>query len=131
MVYYVRDMKKQVTKNTHFLQSLRHALSGVVTTVKEERNMKTHLIMASGVIVLAAVLQCTAWEWLMLLHCIFIVMITEIVNTITENLVDVMSQKHYYNWAKKIKDMAAAAVLLSSIYSVIVASVIFVPKLLS
>lgn len=128
---YVKKMRKQTTKNTNFLQSLRHALSGIVIAVKEERNMRTHLIMAGCVLMMAVLMQCTLWEWVVLLHCIFLVIIVEIVNTIAENVVDVMSQNSYYSWAKKIKDMAAGAVLLASIYSVIVALVIFLPKLLS
>lgn len=124
-------MKKQTTKNTSFLQSLQHALSGVVIAVKEERNMATHLSLAMCVMIFALFMQCSAWEWLLLIQCVFLVIIMEMVNTIVENLVDVISQHNYYSWAKKVKDMAAGAVLLASLYSVIVALVIFVPKLLS
>ena len=52
----------------------------------------------------------------------------EVWNTVVENIVDLVSP-HYHPLAKKVKDMAAAAVLLTSVLSVIIGSIILIPKI--
>ncbi|MBS4749928.1 diacylglycerol kinase family protein [Carnobacteriaceae bacterium zg-ZUI78] len=120
---------KQTTKNKHFLQSLCHALHGVKTAFKEEKNMQKHVITACFVITLGFLLQCNISEWLWLIHCIVLVLILELLNTVAETLVDVLTEGKYYEWAKKVKDVAAGAVLIASVYAAIVGIMIFLPKL--
>lgn len=122
-------MTKQTGKNTHFLQALKYAFEGIKYALATERNMRTHLIVASLVICLGVLCQCSVSEWLWLMHCIVLVLVMEMLNSIVEIVIDVLSCKNYFDWAKRAKDMAAGAVLLCSIYAVIVASFIFMPKL--
>lgn len=120
---------KQVTKNTHFLQSFIHAKNGIMFAVKEERNMRKHLCLGFIICVVAFCFQCTFSEWLWISHAIFMMFLSELINTIVENVVDVMAENRYYEWAKKIKDMAAGVVLLTAAYAIIVALFIFIPKM--
>lgn len=53
----------------------------------------------------------------------------ELINTAIENLTDMVSFKFSYN-AKKIKDVAAAAMLIFSILSIIVSLMILIKALL-
>lgn len=75
------------------------------------------------------VLKCSIFEWLWIILAIVLVIAFEIVNSCIEGLVDYISLKKDPR-AKRIKDMAAAAVFLISIFAFIVALIIFLPKVL-
>ncbi|MCQ3915738.1 MAG: diacylglycerol kinase family protein [Mycoplasmoidaceae bacterium] len=59
----------------------------------------------------------------------FVLMAGELINTAIENLTDMVSFKFSYN-AKKIKDVAAAAMLILSIMSIIVSLMVLIRALL-
>lgn len=113
------------------MQSVSHALSGLHQAFVSERNIRIHFSCGVGVIVAGMLLSVSTIEWLWLLHSIFFVIVLELCNTVVETIVDEMSQGQYFLWAKRAKDIAAGMVLVSAIYAVIVASVIFIPKLWS
>ncbi|MFD2305803.1 diacylglycerol kinase family protein [Enterococcus termitis] len=120
---------KQTGKNKHFIASLEFALQGIRTVFKEERNMRTHVVMGFLAIVLGFVFRLTIAEWLWLLLAIFLVLVVEIINTVFENVVDMFTDFHFHPIGKKIKDMAAGAVLLTSGFAVVVGLLLFVPKI--
>lgn len=119
---------KQTKKNTNFLTSLGHALNGIKTVIQEERNMRAHLCIAGLAILISFFSKLSAIEWCFILLCIFIVFLMEILNTVVENLVDLLVKKEYHIEAKKAKDIAAGGVLLSACFTVIVAIIIILPK---
>lgn len=121
--------KHQTKKNKTFLQSFIHAFTGIKTVMEEERNMKYHVSFSVLIILLSAILGLSKVEWLILLITIFVVLITEIINTSFENLVDLVTNHEYHELAKKVKDMAAGAVLMTAILAIIVGSIIFIPKI--
>ena len=57
------------------------------------------------------------------------VLILEILNTSIESIVDLVVKKEFSSLAKISKDTSAAAVLLASINSVIIAVSIFLPQI--
>ena len=69
-------------------------------------------------------------EWLVIVLCFVIVITLEAVNSAVEYVVDLASPD-YHKLAEKAKDMAAGAVLLAAIGSVIIALIIFLPKIIS
>lgn len=69
-------------------------------------------------------------EWAVILLCILIVMALEAMNSALEYLTDLVSPD-YHPLAGKAKDMAAGAVLLASIGSVIIGLLILGPKIRS
>lgn len=115
-------------KTRNVLYSFRHALSGFGKAVKEERNMKIHLLFTMVVILLGLLLQVSRVEWVFLLVLIGGVISLELINSSIENLVDLVTEE-YHPLAKKAKDMAAAAVFIFSIVSVIIGLIIFIPKI--
>lgn len=123
-------MKKQTEKNTRFFQSLLYAVEGILTAVKQERNSKYHLIISMIVILTGLLVQLTLVEWLWIFQAIALVFAGELFNTAIEEIVDEVSHKNYYLWAKKAKDIAAGAVCILSVYAGIVGAVIFIPKIL-
>lgn len=69
-------------------------------------------------------------EWIAIILCIGGVFTAEIFNTAIELLGDLYS-KEKNNKIKNVKDLGAGAVLLMAIISVIVAAVVFLPKILN
>lgn len=68
----------------------------------------------------------TEWRWIVL--SIALVLVSELLNTAIEALVDLVSPG-YHALAKRAKDAAAAAVLLAAIAAVIIGCTVFIPKL--
>lgn len=121
---------KNCGKNKHFLDSFRHAFEGVITIFKEERNMRTHVLLGIFVLICCWFFKVSWSEWLWMILSIFLVIVMEVWNTVIENVVDLITNHDYYPLAKKAKDMAAAAVLMTAGFAVIVAIVIFLPKVI-
>ncbi len=101
-------------------------MKGIRVAIKEERNIKIQLFVAIGVVVLGLYLGITNTEWVAIIFCIGFVLVTELINTGIENLVDGTSLGKIH-WAGKVKDIAAGAVLVASVISVIIALLIFIP----
>lgn len=79
------------------------------------------------VVVLGVYVNLSVAEWLWIAFAIGLVIIVELLNTSIEVLVDLISpQKHPK--AGAIKDLAAAAVLVSALVALIIGLFIFVPK---
>lgn len=121
---------KQTGKNKTFSASLYHACEGIVTAIREEKNMKKHLLTTVVALLCGFIFQLSPSEWLWLILAIFGVIITEVINTTIENLVDLVVDYHYHPLAKKVKDMAAGVVLLASIFAAVIGCILFIPKLL-
>lgn len=124
------DLKdKQTEKNKHFIASLEFAVQGIKTVFREERNMRTHIFMGVIAIIMGFIFRLAITEWLWLLLVIFLVLVMEIINTVFENVVDMVTDFHFHPIGKKIKDMAAGAVLLTTFFAVVVGVLLFVPKI--
>ncbi len=125
------DLKdKNIEKNKHFINSVEFALTGLRTVYKDERNMRSHTIVGSIVIVLSFLFRLNQIEWLWILLSVFLVIIMEIINTAFENVVDMVTNKHFHPLGKKIKDMAAGAVLITSLFALLIGAIIFLPKII-
>jgi len=93
-----------------------------------EHNFWIHLVIMVLVIGFGFVLKISNVEWMMTIFCIGFVLASEIFNSAVEVLVDLVSPEHNPK-AGLTKDMAAGAVLVSSITAAIIGLIIFVPKL--
>ena len=107
---------KNVEKNKHFLMSV-------------ERNMRKHVAFGILALFMGVIFQLDRIEWLWLLLAVFLVWIVEIINTVFENVVDMFTDFHFHPIGKKIKDMAAGAVLVTACFAVIIGLILFVPKI--
>lgn len=125
----LKDNKKLPQKNRTFIESFRYAFEGVRTAFQEERNMRSHVFSTIIVIILSYFLSLSLNEWLWILFACFAIIVMEILNTVVENIIDFVSP-NYHPLAKKVKDMAAAAVLFTSFFSMITGGIILVPKVL-
>lgn len=125
-----KQSKNKPYKNRTFLDSFRYAFEGVLTVFQEEKNMRSHVLSTIGIIFISLFLSLTTREWLWVLLVCFLVLVMEIWNTVVENLVDLVSPD-YHPLAKKVKDMAAAAVLFTSFFSMVIGSIILLPKIIA
>ena len=126
---YATITHKKKWKNREFTTSFEFALTGIITAVKEERNMRKHLVSAILVVLAGLVFRVSAIEWIFLLQAVFLVIALEIVNSAMENVVDLASNYHFSMLAKNAKDMAAGAVLVVSCYALITGMIVFIPKI--
>jgi diacylglycerol kinase len=111
------------------LASFKFAFSGLRNLFKHEHNSRLHLIAAILAIAMGFILGISREEWMILVIIIGMVFITEILNSAVESLADYVSPE-YNSVIKRVKDYSAAAVLISAITSVIVGSIIFLPKVI-
>ncbi|ADO83127.1 diacylglycerol kinase [Ilyobacter polytropus] len=116
-------------KETHNIrESFNFAIEGVVEAIKTEKHMRFHVWATFMVIILSFMYGVTKYELIILTITISLVWITELINTAVENSIDIVC-KSYHPLAKNAKDMAAGAVLVAAVNSLIVGYVIFDEKL--
>jgi undecaprenol kinase/diacylglycerol kinase (ATP) len=111
-----------------FLRGFGFAFQGIAYVVRTQRNMRVHLVIAGLVILAGFVLRVTAVEWAILALTIGVVFSAEMVNTVAELAVDLLTQE-YHPMAKIAKDVSAAAVFVSAVSAVGVGIAIFGPRL--
>ncbi|RXT14838.1 diacylglycerol kinase [Ammoniphilus sp. CFH 90114] len=106
------------------VRSFGYAIEGIIYTIKTQRNMQIHVGVAIMVL-LASWLLNISWDHVLLVFfSIFLVLILEMVNTAVEATVDLVTPE-YHPLAKVAKDVAAGAVLLAAILSLIVGCYVF------
>jgi len=110
------------------LKSQQHAIDGILSIVKYERNFRIQMVVAVLVILFAILLQISHTDWIAVGFLIAIVLISEF-NSVIEALCDTISQEYRVN-IKYAKDVSAGAVLVSAILSVILGTIIFLPYIL-
>lgn len=123
-------MEKQSFSFRKRLKSVGFALSGFVALVKAEHNAWIHVAATLAVIISGLLFKLNSYEWIAVFVAIAIVFITEIFNTAIEKLCDFVSPG-YDPRIGKIKDIAAAAVLLSATIAIIIGVFVFLPKILA
>ena len=109
--------------------SFQHAFTGIWTARTSQLNLRLHFLLGSLVLFAAVYFECTILEVLILILTIMVVMVTEMCNTALEFLADGISFEHR-EYIKHAKDVAAGAVLLSSIFAALIGLIIFVPKII-
>lgn len=110
------------------LRKFSYALRGLFVSLKEEKSLVIHAIVALVTVVIGLVLQINVISWAILILTIGLVISSELMNTAIENIVDMVSFKFNFN-AKKIKDIAAAATLVLAIIAVVIGLLIFIPRI--
>ena len=111
-----------------FLASLRYASRGLIKTVRKEQNFRIHFIISIFVLFLAYYFRISSLEFIIILILISLVFILELFNTIFERFVDLL-QPRIHHYAREIKDINAAIVLVVALTSLLVGLIIFLPKI--
>lgn len=109
------------------IDSFNYAISGLIYTLKTQKNMRIHFMIGTLVIITSLFFDLTRVEIILLFFTICLVIISEMINTAIEATIDLYTTK-FHPLAKIAKNVAAGAVLVASINSVIVAYVLFFDK---
>ncbi len=111
------------------IKSFVYAFEGLWVGLKKGRNFRIQVILGIVACVLGILLKLAVTEWILLLLTINFVLMLELINTSIEAVVDLVSPE-IRDRAKVAKDTAVAAVLISSMFAILVGAFLFLPKLL-
>ena len=106
------------------IKSVGFAWKGLKTAFAEQRNLRFHLSAALTVIAAGFYFDISLVEWMVVVLTAAFVIAMELINSSVESLVNLISPQHQ-PLAGKIKDIAAGAVLIAAIASVIIGFLIF------
>ena len=120
----------QAERAKTLLASFGYAGAGLRYVLRTQRNFRIHLAAALIATIAGGLLGLSFTEWATLAILVVMVLAAEMVNTMVEALVDLVTQD-YHPLAKVAKDVAAGVVLLTAIGAVVVGGLIFGPKLLA
>ncbi len=112
------------------LLSFKYAIQGLVSAILEEANLAIHILIATLSILAGFWFELNGTEWALVLISIGIVISAEIINTAIENAMDIITVE-YHPSIKKVKDLAAAAVLVCAFVAALIGIVIFLPKIIN
>ncbi|MBL4657313.1 MAG: diacylglycerol kinase family protein [Flavobacteriales bacterium] len=112
------------------IQSFGHALRGIAVMFRTQHNSWIHLLAVVSVILLGWCVNLSADEWIYISLAIGLVLVAELANTGIEFLGDAISAERNED-LRNAKDAAAGAVLVAAGIAVIVACLVFVPKLIA
>lgn len=127
IIMYESNFLKDKEDETKLTFSFKYAFEGIISTIKEERNMFIHFLISIIVVIAGVYVRLSLNEWLICLLLFALVFSLELINTAIENTVDLVTTKKNKK-AKLAKDAAAGAVLIAAIFASIIGIIIFLPK---
>jgi diacylglycerol kinase len=110
------------------IKSFGNAFRGIFYAFKTQHNIWIHSLVIVVVVIAGFIFKLDVMEWGLVVLAIGLVLATEMINTAIEWLVDLVSPE-YKEKAGLIKDVAAGAVLIAAVISVIIGIIVFLPKI--
>ena len=111
-----------------FLRSVQFAFQGAAQFFSKQRNAKIQSVLGIMAISLGFIVSITPYQWLLVLFCIGLVISLEMINSAIEIFCDMVTTD-FHPGIKIIKDVAAGAVLVAAIASLVIGLIIFIPAL--
>ncbi len=122
-------MVKKMLRINRLIKSFGYSFRGLFKIFREEQNLQIQSLVAIIILILAAYMGIKPVEWCLVIMSISLVVLAEIINSALERVADVLKPRiHVY--IKEVKDIMAAAVMISSISAVAVGLFVFVPYFL-
>lgn len=122
-------MKRETFSLSARLNSFRFAIKGVITFFQQEHNAWIHLVATLAVLLGSVYFSITGFELIALIIVTGLVWIAEMFNTVIEHIMDLISPE-YHQKVAFIKDLSAAAVLVSAILAAVTGLIVFLPKII-
>ena len=119
---------RHVPRPKNHLDSFRYAVEGIVHVFRTQKHMRFHFFTVVLVLLIGLVLRLGQVPMALLFICVAGVLAAEMFNTAVESVVDMVTQA-YHPLAKLAKDIAAGAVLITSINAAIVGSILIFGKI--
>lgn len=111
------------------VRSFKYAIQGIRHMLRSQHNAWIHLVATLVTVVVGFTLNLAAGEWCWIVLAISAVWASEAMNTAFEFLCDATTED-FHPVIGHAKDVAAGAVLISAIGSVMVGCIIYLPKIL-
>lgn len=108
------------------LQSFGFAIAGLLYALKTEGNMRVHFVATILVISFGFGAGVTPIEWIALVGAVGLVWMAELLNTALELICDLVEPNRSEN-VRRIKDIAAGAVLAAALAAAVIGALVFWP----
>lgn len=106
-----------------WIQSANHAIEGILHAAKTQRHMRYHFYAAILILIVSFSIGISWSEVVILITLSIIVLSVEMLNSALETITDILFRE-YDEKAKRIKDMAAGAVLITAMGAAVIGFVI-------
>ena len=117
-------------KCQNFRSTFRNARKGMRLSLKSERNIRVHLLIAALVLITAYCLNFSAARFCILIMAIAAVISAEMLNSAIEFSLDAIFHNRYSRMLGMAKDIAAGAVMVVTISAIIVGVLLFAPPII-
>jgi len=124
-----KTSNRKINGQSNFIKSAGFAIQGIKEFFKSERNGKIQAVIAVIVFLAGLLFSISMMEWLVIILFTALVISLEMFNSALEKLCDKVNPEMDPQ-IKLIKDMAAGAVLWTSILSIVAGICIFIPKII-
>ena len=115
---------RSVPRPKNHLDSFKYAVEGIVHVFRTQKHMRFHFFTVVVVIMIGLLLRLRSTQMALLFTVVSMVLMAEMFNTAIESVVDMITQA-YHPLAKLAKDIAAGAVLITSINAAAVGAFLF------
>jgi diacylglycerol kinase len=113
-----------------FIKGFGYAFAGIWQLIQHGRNFRVQLLALICVISAGIYFHITSEEWCAILGVSALVLSLEAINTSIEKLCDLYTTEQHPT-IKTIKDIAAGAVLISALFALVIAFIIFTKYILT
>lgn len=117
-------------KRSTLIKNFGFAAKGLRLVIQKERSMRIHIGILLLVTLCGIYFQISSLEWIICFLCFGSVLAAETFNTAIERIVDAVSPEFNPKYGE-IKDIAAGAVFIAVIFTILVGLFIFLPKFIS
>lgn len=110
----------------HFFSSVKWSIEGFIAALKHEPSFREGLIVALLFVPIAVILPVNAVSTAVMIASLVLILVVELLNSAIEWIIDYI-RPEIHPLAKRIKDMASAAVFLSYINFIVVWTIMLWP----
>ena len=112
-----------------YKKSFHHAVDGIIYAIENEQNILIMMLATFVALIASFLLNISKIELCLVVICIGAVIACEMINSAIEACIDLTTTDEH-PLAKTAKDCASGASLVLSIMSIIIAGIIFIPKII-
>ena len=121
-------MPKKYSFLVNRLKSIGFALKGALLLLKTESSIQIQFVIAILMTIAGFYFEISSIEWILQIFAIGLVMSIEGLNTAIEDIADFIHPEHHAKIGF-IKDVAAGAVFIAAVATIIIGLLIYIPKL--
>lgn len=110
------------------LKGMKYSFKGGIQLILTEASIQVQFVVSIIITIAGFYYHITPTEWIVQTLCIGMVMTAEGLNTAIEGIADFIHPEHHEKIGR-IKDVAAGAVGFAALISLVIACVIYIPKI--